>query len=219
VSQPWPARTKVALRTSLDEGTFEDLHLSITPGPGETECQLHFARNADKGVATSIPILSFLYSCTGNDTEISLESWQAFAYYVYTDLISFEPLGPRGTEPAAVRDPSDAQFRGYPCPRREVLYLARRLNQHSVSAACSVLVDRLSAEIVSVMTPENVVEEMFYGLPPPVTVIDRGVGIIRSNRHDNRIRSQLQEILEEAASGGRSENLNAFFACFNGLQG
>ena len=89
---------------------------------------------------------------------------------MYTDLISFEPLGSQGTEPAVVRDPSDAQFRGYPCPRREALYLARRLNQHSVSAACGILVDRLSAEIASVMTPQNVVEEMFYGLPPCVAL-------------------------------------------------
>jgi hypothetical protein len=70
VSQPWPARTKVALRTSLDEGTFEDLHLSITPGPGETECQLHFARNADKGVATSIPICKLL-NCLLSETIIT----------------------------------------------------------------------------------------------------------------------------------------------------
>ena len=65
VSQHWPARTKVALLTSLDEGIFEDLHLSIPPGPVETRRQLHFARNVDRGIASSIPISKLLNCLLG----------------------------------------------------------------------------------------------------------------------------------------------------------
>ena len=97
-------------------------------------------------------------------------------YYLYTDFISFEPLGSQGIEPAPACGPSDAKFRGYPCPPREVLYLARCLNLHalppcSALAICNVLVDRLSAEIISSMTPENVIEEVFCGLPPCVSFL------------------------------------------------
>ena len=94
-------------------------------------------------------------------------------YYVYTDLISFKPLGSQLAESALVCSPSDAQFQGYPCPPREVLYLAHRLNLHvspprPTVSVCSVLVNRLNSEITSSMTPENVIEEIFCGPPPCV---------------------------------------------------
>ena len=65
VSQPWPVRTKVALRTSLDEGVFEDLHISIPPGPVETKRRFHFAGNVDRGVAASIQICELLNCLLG----------------------------------------------------------------------------------------------------------------------------------------------------------
>ena len=52
VSPPWPARTKKALCMSLDEGIFEDFHLTIPPGSGSTEHIVHFARAVDEGIGS-----------------------------------------------------------------------------------------------------------------------------------------------------------------------
>lgn len=51
----------------------------------------------------------------------------------------------------------------------------------------------------------------------PTKIIDRGVKIIRENRGSAHIRSQLQEILEQAASGDSPANSAAFFECFTEL--
>ena len=82
------------------------------------------------------------------------------------------------------------------------------------------------------MTPENVVEEMFCDPPPSVPVpsplatsltvepaqLELSIegNIIRENRSNGHLRSQLQKILEEAAPGERSD-FDAFSACFNAL--
>jgi hypothetical protein len=53
--------------------------------------------------------------------------------------------------------------------------------------------------------------------PSPARVISRGVEIIRENRTNSHIRSQLQKALEGAASGENPGNFAAFSACFSGL--
>ena len=109
-----------------------------------------------------------------------------------------------------------------------------RLTPSEQLTACNALVDLAAAEIVSNMTPENVVDEMFYDPSPcvpspapiqyvadngtsPAKVIDRGLEIIRANRRSGHIRSQLQKIIDGAASGESSRNLTTFAACFNEL--
>lgn len=96
--------------------------------------------------------------------------------------------------------------------------------------------DLVTAEIVANITATNVVEETFSGSPlyapfptgshpisdnqeSPSTVIDRGVEIICSpeNRDDPVIQSQLRWVLEEAATGARSDDLSAFSAYFDQL--
>jgi hypothetical protein len=101
-------------------------------------------------------------------------------------------------------------------------------------AACDALIDLAAIEIASHMTLENVIDEIFCDPPPyvpfpalvdyvadnrpsPAKVLNRGVEIIRENRGNVRIRSQLQKILEGAASGESSGNFAAFSACFSGL--
>jgi hypothetical protein len=109
-----------------------------------------------------------------------------------------------------------------------------RLTPSEQLAACDALIDLVATEIASHMTPDNVVDEMFCNPPPcvpflipihcvadnetsPTKVIERGVRIIRANRGNVHIRSQLQKILKEAGSGKSSGNLAAFSACFTGL--
>lgn len=109
-----------------------------------------------------------------------------------------------------------------------------RLTPSEQLAACDALIDLLTAKIISYLTPENVVDEIF-GDPPlhvplpipnhysadnqtsPAGIIDIGVEIIRENRGNGYICSQLQRKLEEAATGGSSVNSVAFSACFSGL--
>ena len=52
VSPPWPGRTEGLLRASLDKGTFEDFHLTISPGPASTKYLVYFAGAADEGVGS-----------------------------------------------------------------------------------------------------------------------------------------------------------------------
>ena len=54
VSHPWPVRTKNALCMSLDNGTFEDFHLTLTPGPVPTKHPMYFAGAVDRDAASSI---------------------------------------------------------------------------------------------------------------------------------------------------------------------
>ena len=54
VSSPWPARTKKALRISLDRGVFEDFRIVIPPCSVSTERLVHFAGAVDIGVGSSI---------------------------------------------------------------------------------------------------------------------------------------------------------------------
>ena len=101
-------------------------------------------------------------------------------------------------------------------------------------SVCPALIDLVATKIASNMTPENVVDEMFCGPPlcvpfpvpihyvgdnriSPAKVINRGVEIIRANRTNGHLRSQLQKTLESAASGESSGNFDAFSACFSGL--
>lgn len=96
--------------------------------------------------------------------------------------------------------------------------------------------DLATTEMMSSITPENVVEETFYGLPPyappladahqitnnrisPPEVVARGVEIICSpgSRDNPHTQSRLREILEEAAAGSRLNDLSAFSMCFNKL--
>lgn len=55
VSHPWPARTKKALRASLDHGIFEDIRVTASSGSESREQPMHFAGAVDEGVGTSIP--------------------------------------------------------------------------------------------------------------------------------------------------------------------
>jgi len=59
VSHPWPARTKNALRVSLDKGTFEDFHFMLPPDPVSTKYPMHFAGAVDGKVASSIILRKF----------------------------------------------------------------------------------------------------------------------------------------------------------------
>ena len=54
VSHPWPARTKKALRVSLDKGTFEDFHFMLPSGLASTKHPMHFAGAVNGAVACSI---------------------------------------------------------------------------------------------------------------------------------------------------------------------
>ena len=54
VSRPWPARTKRALRISLDSGTFEDIHIATLPGSGTTKHLVYFAGVVDEAVGSPI---------------------------------------------------------------------------------------------------------------------------------------------------------------------
>ena len=109
-----------------------------------------------------------------------------------------------------------------------------RLTPSEQLATCDILVDLAATEITSNMTPENVVDEMFCYPPPcvpslapihhvadnrtsPAKVIYQGLEIIRENRSNGHIRSQLQKVLDGAASGESLRNLTTFMACFNGL--
>jgi hypothetical protein len=109
-----------------------------------------------------------------------------------------------------------------------------RLTPSEQLAACDALIDLVATEIVSHMTPDNVIDEMFCDPPPcvpflvpihdvadkgtsPTKVIEQGVKIIRENCRNVHIRSQLQKLLKEAGSGKSSGNLAAFSACFSGL--
>ena len=66
VSHPWPGRTKNALRVSLDEGTFEDFHFTLTPGPVPTKYPMYFAGAVDKKVASSIGFCKLSNCHSGN---------------------------------------------------------------------------------------------------------------------------------------------------------
>lgn len=48
----------------------------------------------------------------------------------------------------------------------------------------------------------------------PTKIINRGAQIIRENRNDDRIRSQLQKMLEDAVSGDSPAHAVPFSACF-----
>ena len=54
-------------------------------------------------------------------------SWQAILYYMYTDYISFKPLGSQTIETTPAPHPSHTQFRGYQCSLREALYVAHQV--------------------------------------------------------------------------------------------
>ena len=54
VPRPWPDRTKKALRTSLDEGIFEDFRLAIPLNSVSSEHLVHFAGAVDEGVGSLI---------------------------------------------------------------------------------------------------------------------------------------------------------------------
>lgn len=54
VSHPWPARTKKALRISLDMGIFEDIHVVVLPGSESTKHSVYFAGIVDEAVGSSI---------------------------------------------------------------------------------------------------------------------------------------------------------------------
>jgi len=54
VSRPWPARTKKALRRSLDEGIFEDFSVMVPPGSVSVKHLMHFAGVVDEVVSSSI---------------------------------------------------------------------------------------------------------------------------------------------------------------------
>ena len=99
---------------------------------------------------------------------------------------------------------------------------------------CEALIDLVGAEIALYMTSQNVVEEVFRDPPPcarfpvptryvtdnqtsPTRVINRGVEIIRANRTNGHIRSELQKVIEEAASGKNSPKFSAFLVCFGAL--
>ena len=63
VSLPWPAWTKKALRASLDEGIFENSHLTVPPGFGSTEHTVHFAGAVDEGVGSPFSRCEFPNYC------------------------------------------------------------------------------------------------------------------------------------------------------------
>ena len=98
------------------------------------------------------------------------------------------------------------------------------------------LMDLVTTKMLSSLTPENVVEETFSGSSlcasllidirhvtnnrsSPPRVISRAAEIISSPgiRTSHRVQSQLREILEEAASGSRLNDFDAFAACFDKL--
>ena len=54
VSQSWPARTKDALRVSLDHGTFEDICLAVYSGPELAMYPVYFAGVVDERVGSPI---------------------------------------------------------------------------------------------------------------------------------------------------------------------
>ena len=54
VFRPWPARTKKALRASLDRGVFENIRATVPSGPESTEQLMYFAGAVDERVGTSI---------------------------------------------------------------------------------------------------------------------------------------------------------------------
>lgn len=54
VSSPWPARTKKALRASLDHGTFEDTHVIAPLGTESMERPMYFAGVVNEMVGASI---------------------------------------------------------------------------------------------------------------------------------------------------------------------
>lgn len=54
VALPWPARTKVALLSSLDCGTFEDVRVAAPSGFEPAEQLMYFAGAVDRQVASTI---------------------------------------------------------------------------------------------------------------------------------------------------------------------
>lgn len=54
VSVPWPARTQSAMLMSLDHGTFEDICITISPGPESAGQLMHFAGAVDVQVGSAI---------------------------------------------------------------------------------------------------------------------------------------------------------------------
>ncbi|KAF9647869.1 hypothetical protein BDM02DRAFT_3116340 [Thelephora ganbajun] len=214
VSAPWPDRTKEALRISLDIGTFDKFKFVIARGPAATLRLIYLVPAVMRDWLCLPLLLSSLFSKADCDCDASPLTWQALAYYAYTGCVAFKPLGSENIEPPAGQSPSDPQFRGYPCSMKEISRLAHELRYHELK-------DLVTAEMLLSLTPENVVEATLYGLPPPPKVIDRGVKIICSlgNRNNRRIHSQLREVLEEAATGSRSSNLDMFSAFFDKLLG
>ena len=96
-------------------------------------------------------------------------------YYAYTGNITFKPLGSKNVEPSVGNSPSDPQFRGCPCSMKELYNLALPVFRSFVFSQWALiqfgqlwfvdLTEVVTAEILSSITLENVIEEMFSGLP------------------------------------------------------
>jgi len=145
-------------------------------------------------------------------SRLSLLTWQALSYYAYTDCVSFKPLGSKDVESSVGHSPSDPRFRGCPCSMKELYELASLLPFLELRRL-------VTTELLSSITSENAIEEMFSGFPLPTTVIVRGAEIIRdsgslSKRH---IHSQLREMLAGAADGSRLGDRDAVLGCLSVL--
>jgi len=196
----------------LESGIFEDFELGTSPGPVAATPPVYLSTVVTDGGVGSSLWRSRLSRNPACGLQLSPSTWHALVYYTYTGCITFKPFGQQNTKSPMGWSPSDIQFRGHPCSMKEMFSLARRF-------VYDELVDLTTTEMVSRITPENVVEETFYGSPLPPQAIDRGVEIMCSsgNRNSRRIQFQLQNILEEAASGSRVGDLAVFSAYFDKL--
>lgn len=160
---------------------------------------------------------------------------------MYTGCITFKPLGSTHLEQSASQNPSVPEFRGFPCSMKKMYSLASQVSRPSVSSRrvlkrpgqlhLTRLTSIATTAMVSSLTLENVVEEMFSGPPlyallrniyhtsdnqiSPDDAIDEGVAIITTSPEisRNRIYSQLRERLAEAADGSRAFDFRAFAEC------
>lgn len=94
VSHPWPARTKEALRASLDCGTFEDIRVTdpSASDPESTEQRIYFAWAVDKRVGASIsrckPSSRFQSDLMTNDSPLVRQPESASQQEVEASLLT-----------------------------------------------------------------------------------------------------------------------------------
>lgn len=192
---------------SLDSGIFDDIKFSVHDGPATTTHLVHLPSAFMSHHAGSPLSPSFMSS-------ISLLTWQAFAYFMYTGCITFKPLGSKHVKQSTSQNPSDPQSGGFPCSMKEMYSIANELKLTELARIATTA-------ILPSLTLENVVEEMFSGSPLPADVIDRGMGLINGSPAKIRFRicSQLREKLAEAADGSKLYDFPAFAKYFSRVHG